>query len=316
MEDVKEVKTEEPVDDAVVVHDDLRTEDEKINDELVSNVTKMLDPDHQESDDVPAEIEDKEETPSEPEEVQDETPALSDELKARAEGAGISEELAQRLHESGQLEETLAAVDRALIERFQSKETEEKPAKREKKEPPKQEVTEDELPELDPDEYDEALVKRDSYHKQRIDALEAQVAQLLDQQQSVFDRQFDSMVDSLGHDDLFGKGDTVPKDKQENRDKLFKAYQAVCQAFGEDPNTCDVQFGKRALAAMFPEEIFKQNQRKTVQRLRDAEGKFLSKSQTRGAPPPKDASPEEVHEGLVSDVTAYLKKQGVQMSGV
>ena len=56
-------------------------------------------------------------------------------------------------------------------------------------------------------------------------------------------------------------------------------------------------------------------QQKTVDRLRDAEGKFISSAKPRGAPPAKDATDDEVHDQLVSNVTSYLKKEGVQMSG-
>ena len=70
------------------------------------------------------------------------------------------------------------------------------------------------------------------------------------------------------------------------------------------------------MAAMFPEEVFKQAQKQTVDRLRDAEGKFLSSSRSGGAPPDKAQTEEECHSQLVSNVASYLKKEGVQMSGV
>ena len=108
----------------------------------------------------------------------------------------------------------------------------------------------------------------------------------------------------------------MSKEKQANRDKLFRAYQAICLTHDADPNDCNPEWGKRAMAAMFPEEVFKQAQRQTIDRLRDAEGKFLSSSRSKGSPPDKNATPEEVHDQLVSNVTAYLKKQGVQMSGI
>jgi hypothetical protein len=73
---------------------------------------------------------------------------------------------------------------------------------------------------------------------------------------------------------------------------------------------------KRAHAAMYPQEVFKEKQRQTVDRLRDAQGKFLSSSSSKGGPPPKNATDEEVTEQLVSNVTSYLKEQGVEMSGV
>ncbi|MFH0981686.1 MAG: hypothetical protein V2A79_09125 [Planctomycetota bacterium] len=312
-----------PVGDATIVHDEAA--EEKSNDKLVADVAKMLGMDETSETtgepDKPAEEKPPKAEQPKAEEPKGETPAWSDELQSRAEGAGLSTELAQHLHQTGHLEETLAAFDRQLIERFQSKETEEKPEEkpklRETPPPRKPEASDQEdAAELDPEVYDEGLVKRDAYHKRRIDALEAQLSELLQERSTAFDKRFDGLVDAMDHEDLFGKGGTVPKDKQANRNKLFRAYTAVCQMHDVDPTECDPQWGKRALAAMFPEEVFKKAQRETVDRLRDAERKFLSPSKPRGAPPAKAATEEEADAQLVSKVTRYLKEQGVQMSGV
>jgi hypothetical protein len=327
----------EPADDATVVHDEAA--EEKAHDELVADVTKMLDetPPDDKSEESAGDTGEgaKDDKPSEEAKPEDKkadgsAPAeLSQDIQDRAEAAGISEELAKRLHQAGQLEETIAAFDRAMIERVQAQsadDTEDAPKDREppKRQPPPEDGQED-APAPDPKAYDENLwdedthkdlVKRDAYHKRRIDALEAQLAGLVQAQQAAFDKRFDEMVDGLGHRDLFGKGISVSKDKQTNRDTLFRAYQAVCEAYGADPNECDPEWGKRALSAMFPREVFKQAQRQTVDRLRDAEGKFLPASKAKGGPPPKAATEEEADAQLVSNVTAYLKEQGVQMSGV
>jgi hypothetical protein len=299
----------EPEDDATIVHDPVAA-DEKIHDELVADVTKMLEK-SQDTEQPPEELREKEEKPSKAEKPKDEKPAeaeIGDELQARAEGAGISKELAQRLHQSGQLEETLAAFDRTLIERFQSKETETSDdAKGEalKESPPKAEDQED-APELD-DGYTDDFVERDAYHNRRIKALESQVAELLEERDKAFDDWFDGVLKEMGYDVA----------DEEKCQKTFKAYCGICEAYGKHPKQSrDEAMAKRAHAAMFPEEVFKKAQRQTVDRLRDAEGRFLPKSQPRGAPPAKDATEEEIHEKLVSDVTTYLKEQGVQMSGV
>jgi len=312
MSDTTQAVTE-PEDGATIVHDEAA--EEKAHEELVADVTKMLEK-SQDTEQPPEELREKEERPSKAEKPKDEKPAeaeIGDELQARAEGAGISKELAQRLHQSGQLEETLAAFDRTLIERFQSKETEtsgmratkEVAFEGPKEAPPKAEDQED-APDLDPDVYDEDLVKRDAYHKRRIDALEAQVELLLQDRIDAFEKRFDSVLTELGYDVA----------DQEKCQKTYKAYCGICEAYGVNPESCDEAMVKRAHAAMFPEEVFKKAQRQTVDRLRDAEGRFLPKSQPRGAPPAKDATEEEIHEKLVSDVTTYLKEQGVQMSGV
>jgi hypothetical protein len=325
----------EPADDAAVVHDEAA--EEKAHDQLVADVTKMLDkkqPEASETDESEEPAGEtgegaKDEKPSEEAKPKDEKPddsapaELSQDIQTRAEAAGISEDLAKRLHQSGQLEETIAVLDRRMIEHIQAK-SEEKPEdtpKPEKRPEPKEDR--EDVP--DPKAYDEGLwdedahkdlTKRDAYHKRRIDALESQLAELMQERQSVFDKRFDSMVDGLGHETLFGKGTSVSKDKQANRDKLFRAYQAVCEAYSADPNECDPEWGKRALTAMFPREVFKQAQKQTVDRLRDSEGKFLPASKPRGAAPAREMTEEERHDKLVSDVTVRLKERGVQMSGV
>ena len=155
-------------------------------------------------------------------------------------------------------------------------------------------------------------MKRDAYHKQRIDALETQVAELYEERRVAFDKRFDGMVDGMGHEDLFGKGATAPKDKQANRESLFRAYQTVCQVHDVDPIDCDPQWGNRALAAMFPDEVSKKAQQQTVDRLRDAEGKFLSSSPAKGTVPAKGATEEELDQQLVAEVAA---KYGDRLSG-
>ncbi len=308
----------EPEDDAVVVNDDPVVAEEKAHDELVADVTKLIEPEQGEPKQEEASAGETGEDEEKKEPSKDDEPGeLSQGLLARAESAGISTELAERLNQSGQLEETLSAFDRRMIDYVQTKDkktdSEDKPKSEERREqepPPK--VDQADVSALNPEDYDEEIVKRDAYHQQRIDALEARISELFGQQQSAFDKRFDSVIDGLGHDDLFGKGDSPSEDKQANRDTLFKAYNAVCLAYDVDPTDCKPEWVQRALGAMFPKEVFKQAQRQAVDRLRDAQGKFLSKPGSSGGPPAKQATAEEAHEQLVSKVGAYLKEQGAQ----
>ena len=314
-----DTKVQEPVDDAVVVNDEEKAETS--HKELVGKVSKMLGRDEwgdeksdaksgatDEPDPVSTAAETKE-TPPEPKaepEAKDETPALSADLKTRAEKAGFTEELAEQLHQSGQLENTLAAFDKVLVERFQADETK---SKKSEEKSDTQEVVEEqteEMPELDPDIYDEEIVKRDKYHKQRIDALESQLETLLQDREDAFEARFDGVLSELGYD---------IKD-EEKCARTFKAYKGLCEANDVSPEKCDRSLIERAHAAMYPEDVKKQTQQETVNRLRDAEGKFLSSAKSTGAPPPRDMSPEEVHDQLVSNVATYLKKSGVEMSGI
>ena len=126
---------------------------------------------------------------------------------------------------------------------------------------------------------------------------------------------FDAMVDGMGHKDVFGKGDSVPEDKQANRDTLFTAYKAVCKVYDVDPQKCNEEWATLALAAKFPKEVAKQSQKQTVDRMRNAEGKFLTSSKPRGAPPAKVATEEEAQNELYSKAAAKFKEWGVSTSG-
>lgn len=289
--------SEELQDDAVIVNDE--EQQEKSHEELVAKVAKRVGRDEwgDSTEETPGDTpEETNETPSE--ETPDETPALSDVLQARAEKAGLDKELAERLHQSGQLEATLAAFDRTMVERFQ--------ALPEKEIEPKEPiVTEDELPELDPEIYDEDIVKRDRYYKQRMDQQQELIDQLLQDRQEAFDSWFDEVLTEMGYD----INDT------EKCQKTFKAYKGLCEANDVSPEKRDKSLAERAHAAMFPEDVKRKTQKETVDRLRDAEGKFLNTSKPKGPPPQKHLTEEDNHDQLVANVASYLKKQGVKMSG-
>lgn len=298
---------EEPVDDAVVVHDEQTPE--QANDDLVAKVAKKLGRDEwgnaegdaasTVSDPAESTEETTEETPSE-EESKDEKPVLSKDLQARAEKAGLDKDLAARLHQSGQLEDTLAAFDRTMIARFQGE-----PEKPTVTKEPVEDEDQSDLPDLDPEIYDEEIVKRDRHHKERIDMLQTQLDILLQDRQEAFENWFDGVLSELGYD----------IEDVEKCQRTFKAYKGLCEANDVSPEKRDRALAERAHAAMFPDEVKKRNQKETVDRLRYAEGKFLTSSKAKGAPPPKNLTPDEAHDHLVSQVTSYLKKTGAKMSG-
>lgn len=312
----------EPEDDAIVVHDDPVATEDNQDAAIAAKAAQMME--SSEPKEKPPKADDEESAKKEEqakEEAQKEPPkeeaALNDEMQARAEDAGIPEDLAKRLHSNGALEETLAAFDRQLIERFseQGKGHEPKGQRPEGQEPRReQQPPREEPPELDPEYHTEELIRRDTYHKQRIDRLQEQLDELFDERNIAFVRGVDQMIDGLGHEELFGKGQKVPKAKQANRDMLAKAYEGLCAAYGVNPRDCDPQLGRRALAAVFSDELSKKTQQQTLDRLRDAEGKFAS-SPKPGAPPAKPLTEEETNDRLVAQVAAYAKEQGIKWSG-
>lgn len=311
----------EPEDDAVVVNDVV--DDEANNDKLVEDVTKLLENPGEKPDEKPGESPD--EVPGENPEDEPDAEELDSEVQARAEAAGISRELAEKLYQAGHLDETIAAIDKKLIDRFSSQ-----PEKVDKKEVDQVQTVERPVDEpqktlkplkdyVDDDGerlYDDVLIERDEFHQSRIDSLEAQLTELVELRNDDFDSRFDSMVDELGYEEIFGKGDSVTEENQAKRDDLFKAYQAICNVYDASPNKIDIKMGRSAFAVMYPDEIVKRSQKKTVDRLRDSEGKFLNSSKPKGAPPEQGLTEEESNDYLVSKVSSYLKEQGVRMSGV
>lgn len=307
-----------PVDDAVVVHDE-PVDEEKIHADLVKDVTKLLAKNEQKDESEPGDSPEKTgESPEDPpkgesekEKPEDSAAAeksIGKDLQSRAKEAGLSEALAEKLHQSGQLEETLAAIDRKMIDFVQSRQAPKEDPKGETKEPKDDAKSESdqEVPALDPELFDEELVKRDAYQQKRIDALEAKLATVLEGQSEGFDEWFDGQLSELGMD-------TTDNAKCQ---AVFKTFGAVCDAFGKSPTAKNADMVRRAYTATYPDEVIKQKSQQTVDRLRDASGKFLTPSKTQGGPPTKPKTPEERHDKLVSDVGAYLKKQGVEMSGV
>ena len=315
--DVKDEKpvVKEPVDDAIVVDDQQKAETS--HKELVGKVSKMLGRDEwgDQKDDAKSGVTDEpdpvstaaetktEETPTD---EKSEVEPVGADLQARAEKAGLTSEQAEKLHQNGLLEETLAAFDRTLVERFQAEKSEEKKPDVKSEEEETDSSKTEETPDLDPDIYDEEIVKRDKYHKQRIDSLESQLEMLLQEREDAFEEWFDGVLTEMGYD---------TKD-EEKCQRTFKAYKGLCEANDISPEKRDKALAERAHAAMFPEDVKRKTQTETVKRLRDAEGKFLPPSNPKGAPPQREMTPDESHDALVSNVTSYLKKQGVQMSGL
>ena len=128
---------------------------------------------------------------------------------------------------------------------------------------------------------------------------------LLQDRQDAFESRFDGVLSELGYD---------TKDEQKCA-RTFKAYKGLCEANDVSPEKLDVDLVKRAHAAMYPEDVKKQYQKETINRMRDAEGKFLPPSRTSGEPPQRNMTPEEAHDQLVARVAAYGKKNGIDWGG-
>ena len=302
-EQMADEKQEAPVDDAAIVHDDPVAVEEQEDSALAKKVAKLLDPETPD--------EKSEEPGQEPEATADEGEGekeveIDEKLQSRAKQAGLTDEVAKQLHESGQLKEVLTAFNRKMVEYVQSKEEPAKEeGKREETPPPKDQ---EEVPALDPDVYDEAIVKRDQYQTnliseqaKRLEALESQFQQYREEQEGTFDGWMDGVIADLG-------GNVNDADKCQ---ETWKFYQSLCLFNGANPYSQNRDLAEQAFEATHPEVKAK----KTVDRLRDAEGKFLSSQPSKQAPPAKRPTDDEVHEDLVAKVAGYLKEQNVETSG-
>jgi len=312
------IEAPEAVQDDVDMVEDALDRQEKDNAELVGKVERILAGEKAEGEEPKQEAGGKEDSPAE---GADEGPEeLSQAVKDRAKEAGVSDALVRRLHQTGLLEESLAAFDRQLIE---SQRQTRKPAEK----PPTEEAGPDRLggdqppPALDADAYDEELVKRDAFFQKRIDELESQLKQLsglagglAKQRDQRFQDWFSGQVAGLSSPDLFGNG--LPSEgspQSRNWDTLLQGYEGFCVARGLDPYDCHPESLRRAYPAMFSEHVFKDAektaQRKVVDRLRDAEGRFVNSARPSGRPPAKRlATPEEDEADLLREVQTILDR--------
>lgn len=314
-----------PGDDATIVNDDPGdAKAEENHRELVRDVEKLLDKGEAKGrKGGRGEGDEEHETPAEGREAQgegamskEEAGKLSQDLLSRADAAGFGKELAERLHQGGLLEESLAAFDRKLIEQGKPGDDPKAPPGQPDpppRTPPREGQDDDQIPPpLSEEVYEEPLVRRDAFFQKRIGELEARIEQMTQSRAGPTSEWFTERVGRLGNKQLFGNGDVTEGSEQaNNRAKLREGYEQLCRANGLDPAGRHSDLLDRAYPAMFPNEVFKQAQRETVDRLRDAQGRFLSSPRSSSQGPParySQMTEDERHADLVAEVDAYLKK--------
>jgi len=212
-------------------------------------------------------------------ETEDDRAWLDDDLKAETAAYGIDETDLADFSSREEVERALRFIDKTALEagrkavdgeddetqdrdekgRFQTKETPESEAKE-----GGFEIT------LDTELYDEELVDqltgmRDHYES-RIAALEAQFAQANEEAE---EREFDVLVDNLGHADLFGKSGSESKKELQRRQDLFvaaKAQRIGLEQMGR-PADLDETFLGRVARMVFADEIGKKDLKNRTRRL-------------------------------------------------
>lgn len=128
----------------------------------------------------------------------------------------------------------------------------------------------DPLPTLDPDEFDEQLIEVMEARDAKIAELEAR---LNDAGSDKVLKQFDSIVDDMGHEDLFGHSDDLSDAERDQREKLFDEYKEIyniLEARGKPVSGKRVNKGivLRALNLEFADELKKSNRQKLGKKVK------------------------------------------------
>jgi len=222
---------------------------------------------------------------------------LTDELKAEAAAHGIDESEIADFANREEVDRALRLFDKSALEagrkaladsESDSDEGRNKKGQFEKKETPK--ADDDDQPaetstevesqyevKLDPDLYDEEIVDeltgmRDHYES-RMQALESRLVasegRSTEAEEFSKERHFDSLVDSLGHADLFGKTDKETDKEMGHRDDLFvevETYLRGREALGR-PTELTEELLTRISRSLFSEAIGKKELKNRTRKI-------------------------------------------------
>ena len=193
----------------------------------------------------------------------------------------------------------LDAGRKVLAEDDESKKTTPAPGKQEKaaeSEPDKKEPKEGQyeigLPnrelyddDLAKDLVEEFTTMRDFFDS-RLGAMHSQVAEIIAEAE---ERHFDSLVDSLGHADLFGKsGNEKPKELQRRQDLhvAVKAQQIGLQSLGRGVEL-DKSLVNRVARMVFAEDLGKKDLKARTRKIAKQSDGRMGGGQTRSPGPPE-----------------------------
>lgn len=213
--------------------------------------------------------------------VEDETTGeedwLTDDLKAEVAAYGIDEETLAEFTSREELERALRVFDKTLLEAGRKamasdEESKEDTARDEQGRFQKQESQDGKFEiTLDKEVFDEDLVNeitrmRDHYES-RIDALESRFHEA---DARAEEQHFDSVVDSLGHADLFGKSGNENSKQLKRRQDVFLAFKEMeagaKSVSGRVIEMNDITVGRMA-RMLFAEEIGKKELKQKTQKL-------------------------------------------------
>ena len=265
--DLNEVETHEDV-QAVVADVLAQQKDEEATDK--SDAAKIA----EEGDREAAERDNETEAPEPEEEEVDERAWLNDDLKNQVTAYGIDEDELEDFTSREEVERAMRFLDRSAQEAGQKARDE--TGKFVKKTPEEPEGEEASKPDgryeikLDTEEWsgellDEFTQMRDHYES-RVAGLEARFA---DQDAKLEEQHFDSLIDSLGHKDLFGTtGKETKKELTRREDVIIaaKAQQIGLEQMGR-PVDLDEALMARVANMVFADELGKKKIKARTKRL-------------------------------------------------
>ena len=276
--------------------------DAQITSEHANNTPSKATPS---DDDTPAETNSGSDDTAEVEDQGDDTGNeeaswLDDELKAEATAYGIDESELSDFASREELERVFKLFDKSALDAGRkelakegSTETEEGQARNEKGQFEKKEDPKDEPKgskyevQLDTELYDEGIVEefarmRDHYES-RLEFLESKFAE---SEAIAKERHFDSLVDQLGHEDLFGKTDKETGEEKKRRTDLLveaETYLRGREALGR-PTELTQALLNRIARSLFAEELGKKELKQRTRKIsRQSKGR-----QGGGATRPQD----------------------------
>ena len=224
--------------------------------------------------------------------------------------------LAQQLKPGEEQEAALASQDEAQRRMAAQQRASQQP--REGGKFAKAEEAGDDDPPLNPEYFDEELVSKFNRQAERIKRLEERIAQADSQQREASHRQmvsaFDSIVDTLGHEDVFGKSDGLDRDSDhwKNRAKLWEAASVLVAGMASKGKAASLSpaLVRRALNQEFADLLSTKNRRSYSERMLKQSGRKLGSGGQRVAtgehrpwngPPEKDPALHQAYREMEKD---------------
>lgn len=247
---------------------------------------------------------------------------LTDDVKAEAAAYGIDESELADFTSREELDRAFRLFDKTALEagRKAMGKGEEGGATRNEKgqfvkqEKPQADESKGETPkdgryevQLDPDIYDEGIISELTRMRDHYESRLAHLESFTTEQQAVAaERQFDKLVDSLGHSDLFGATDKETTEEKQRRETLFEEvniYLAGRKALGHPAELNEIVV-RRITQALFAEELGKKLiKQKTRQLSKQSDGR-MGGSPTKPRPPSED--PRDQFDRIYNEMSRKL----------